>query len=81
MQNRAWVRAGNGKQSIHTIRNSGINTERIKICMSDGHQILNGIGVYAGTSHGRVAFVMPAPEADPDEGPCTDWEAGSARIR
>ncbi|MBF1675477.1 MAG: phosphoenolpyruvate--protein phosphotransferase, partial [Scardovia wiggsiae] len=49
--------------------------------MSDGHQILNGIGVYAGTSHGRVVFVMPAPEADPDEGPCTDWEAGSARIR
>lgn len=45
------------------------------------HQVLHGIGVSAGTASGPVAKVHPAPGVDDAEGPTTDVETASERVR
>lgn len=50
--------------------------------MSDQtHQVLQGIGVCAGTASALVAPVLPAPGIDADEPACTDPVADGQRVR
>lgn len=48
--------------------------------MAAPHRVLLGIGVSAGTAHGAIALVTPAPTVDPNEAETTDVEVATQTV-
>lgn len=48
--------------------------------MAAPHRVLLGIGVSAGTAHGAIALVTPAPTMDPNEAETTDVEVATQTV-